>query len=322
MTQLNGSTDEFKKIDLAITRESHYGTVAEPTYSGILSFMRRAYTKALEGVDVAVVGVPFDLAVSNRPGARFGPRAVREASAQLAWGKAWGWGLDPFDTLNVIDWGDCLFDPGRPDQVPDKLYQQFTQLVDSGVATLALGGDHFISYPIVKAYAQKHGALSLIHFDAHCDTWRDESDRIDHGTMFFHAAEQGLVDPERSAQIGIRTHNSESHGYNVFDADTVHRDGVAQIAQRVKHIVGDRPCYITFDIDCLDPSCAPGTGTPVIGGLSSAQALELLRALAGVNVVGMDVVEVSPSYDVGQITSLAAATVALNLLCLFAANKQ
>lgn len=321
MDDLNSGTDEFKQIDLAITRDSHYGTMAEPTYSGILSFMRRAYTKELSDVDVAVVGVPFDLAVTNRPGARFGPRAVREASAQLAWGKAWGWGLDPFDQLNVTDWGDCLFDPGRPEQVPERLYQQFKQLVDNQVATLAIGGDHFISYPIIKAYAQKYGALSLIHFDAHCDTWRDDSGRIDHGTMFFHAAQQGLVDPERSAQIGIRTHNSESHGFNVFDADTVHRVGAREIAANVRAIVGDRPCYITFDIDCLDPSCAPGTGTPVVGGLQSAQALELLRGLAGVNVVGMDVVEVSPSYDVGQITSLAAATMALNLLCLFAAKS-
>ena len=314
--------DEFDNIDLAVTRENHFGTIAEPVYSGVLSFMRRKYTKQLTGVDVAVVGVPFDLSVTNRPGARFGPRAVREASAQLAWGKAWGWGEDPFDSLNVVDWGDCLFDPGYPDQIVHRLEKQFDQLLNEDVATLAIGGDHFISYPILKAYAKKHGPLSLIHFDAHCDTWRDKEGRVDHGTMFYHAAKQGLVDPEHSAQIGIRTHNSESHGFNVFDADQVHALGVEEIIARTREVVGDRPCYITFDIDCLDPSFAPGTGTPVVGGLTTAQALALLRGLKGVNVVGMDLVEVSPSYDVGQITSLAGATIALNLLCLYGANKS
>jgi agmatinase len=314
--------DEFSNIDLAVTRESYYGTIGEPVYSGVLSFMRRKYTKDLANVDVAVVGVPFDLAVTNRPGARFGPRAVREASAQLAWGKAWGWGLDPFDSLSVIDWGDCLFDPGRPEQIPQVLEKQFSTILDKNVATLAIGGDHFVTYPILKAHAKKHGKLSLIHFDAHCDTWRDEEGRIDHGTMFFHAAQQGIVDPQRSAQVGIRTHNSESHGFNVFDADLVRKQGVSETIKNIREVVGDNPCYLTFDIDCLDPSCAPGTGTPVVGGLQTAEALEILRGLAGINIVGMDLVEVSPNYDVGQITSLAGATIALNLLCLYSAAQE
>ncbi len=314
--------DEFSNIDLAVTRDSYYGTIGEPVYSGVLSFMRRKYTKQLANVDVAVVGVPFDLSVTNRPGARFGPRAVREASAQLAWGKAWGWNLDPFDRLSVVDWGDCLFDPGRPDKIPQALEEQFTRILDSNVATLAIGGDHFVTYPILRAHAKKHGKLSLIHFDAHSDTWRDKKGRIDHGTMFFHAAEQGLIDPQHSAQIGIRTHNSETHGFNIFDADMVRKSGVPEIIKRVREVVGDNPCYLTFDIDCLDPSCAPGTGTPVVGGLQTAEALELLRGLSGINLVGMDVVEISPSYDVAQITSLAGATIALNLLCLYAAAQS
>lgn len=314
--------DEFSNIDLAVTRDSYYGTIGEPVYSGVLSFMRRKYTKQLADVDVAVVGVPFDLSVTNRPGARFGPRAVREASAQLAWGKAWGWNLDPFDRLSVVDWGDCLFDPGRPDKIPQALEEQFTRILDSNVATLAIGGDHFVTYPILRAHAKKHGKLSLIHFDAHSDTWRDKKGRIDHGTMFFHAAEQGLIDPQHSAQIGIRTHNSETHGFNIFDADMVRKCGVPEIIKRVREVVGDNPCYLTFDIDCLDPSCAPGTGTPVVGGLQTAEALELLRGLSGINLVGMDVVEISPSYDVAQITSLAGATIALNLLCLYAAAQS
>ncbi len=313
---------EFSNIDLAVTRDSYYGTIAEPVYSGVLSFMRRKYTKDLANVDVAVVGVPFDLSVTNRPGARFGPRSVREASAQLAWGKAWGWGIDPFDELSVVDWGDCLFDPGRPAAIPQALEQQFSHILAQDVATLAIGGDHFVTYPILQAHAKKHGKMSLIHFDAHCDTWRDDSARIDHGTMFFHAAEQGIIDPQSSAQIGIRTHNSETHGFNVFDADLVRKLGVPEIIKRVRAIVADKPCYLTFDIDCLDPSCAPGTGTPVVGGLQTAEALELLRGLSGINLVGMDLVEVSPNYDVAQITSLAGATIALNLLCLFAAAKK
>jgi agmatinase len=317
----NHELNEFSNIDLAVTRDSYYGTIAEPVYSGVLSFMRRKYSKNLASVDVAIVGVPFDLSVTNRPGARFGPRSVREASAQLSWGKAWGWGLDPFDQLSVVDWGDCLFDPGVPANIPQELEQQFSRILDKEVATLAIGGDHFITYPILQAYAKKHGKLSLIHFDAHCDTWRDKTGRIDHGTMFFHAAEQGLIDPQHSAQIGIRTHNSETHGFNIYDADMVRKLGVPEIIARVREVVGDNPCYLTFDIDCLDPSCAPGTGTPVVGGLQTAQALELLRGLAGINLVGMDLVEVSPSYDVGQITSLAGATIAHNLLCLFATAK-
>ncbi|MEH6445504.1 MAG: agmatinase [Oceanospirillaceae bacterium] len=313
--------DEFSNIDLAVTRDNYYGTIGEPVYSGVLSFMRRKYSKDLTGVDVAVVGVPFDLSVTNRPGARFGPRAIREASAQLAWGKAWGWGVDPFDKLSVVDWGDCLFDPGRPAEIPAVLERQFSQILAQDVATLAIGGDHFVTYPILQAHAKKHGKLALIHFDAHCDTWRDDEGRIDHGTMFFHAAQQGIIDPQSSAQIGIRTHNSETHGFNIFDADLVRKLGVPEIIKRVRQVVGDNPCYLTFDIDCLDPSCAPGTGTPVVGGMQTAEALELLRGLAGINIVGMDLVEVSPSYDVGQITSLAGATIALNLLCLFAAAQ-
>src|SRR5207249_5638181 len=186
--------------DHAFTAESPYGTVAEPTYSGALSFMRRRYTRDLKGVDVAVTGVPLDLATSNRPGARFGPAAIRKASAQLAWGLPWPWNFSPFDRLAVVDYGDCYFDSGRPEQIPQAIEAHARTILDTGVFMLSLGGDHFISLPLLRAHARAFGPLALVHFDAHSDTWRDEAGRIDHGTMFFHAVQEGLVDPRRSVQ--------------------------------------------------------------------------------------------------------------------------
>jgi agmatinase len=244
---------------------------------------------------------------------------VREASASLAWERQpVGWDFSPFDELAVVDYGDCDFDAGHPAGVPDEIYDCARQILATDTALLSIGGDHFVSYPLLRAHAEKHGELSLIHFDAHSDTWAEEHQRIDHGTMFYHAAQQGLVSPAHSAQIGLRTHNDSDHGFNIFDAAAVHDLKAVDLAARVKDIVGDRPCYLTFDIDCLDPSFAPGTGTPVVGGLSTHQAMQILQHLRGINLVGMDVVEVAPQYDVGAITSLAAANVALQQLCLFA----
>jgi len=305
--------------DQAMLRDSLRGVTEENTYGGIISFMRRCYSRDLAEADVAVLGIPFDLGTTNRSGTRFGPRSVREASASLAWeGKAFGWGFSPLEELAIVDYGDCDFDAGNPAGVPEEIYQCAKQILATDTALLSIGGDHFVSYPLLRAHAEKHGQLSLIHFDAHSDTWAEGSQRIDHGTMFYHAAQQGLVSPAHSAQIGLRTHNDEDHGFNIFDAPTVHDMSPADLAAEVKGIVGDRPCYLTFDIDCLDPSFAPGTGTPVVGGLSTHQMMQILQHLKGINLLGMDVVEVAPQYDVGDITSLAAATVALQQLCLFA----
>ena len=210
--------DEPSRIDLAFTRVSPYGTHPEPTYSGALSFLRRRYTKDLDGVDLAVVGVPYDLATTNRPGTRLGPRAIRAASASLAWCRPYAWDFDPFERAHVVDFGDVHFDPGRPQEAPGAIRAAFAAIAARGVAALALGGDHFISYPILQALHAVHGTLALIHFDAHSDTWADEDGRIDHGTMFFHAARQGLVDPARSIQVGMRTFNAESQGFHVLDA--------------------------------------------------------------------------------------------------------
>ncbi|MBP6299294.1 MAG: agmatinase [Arenimonas sp.] len=316
------STATPSQTDLAITRSSPYGTQAEPTYSGITSFLRRKYTKDLSGVDVAVVGVPFDVATTGRPGTRFGPRAIRAASSMLAWCQPYAWGFDPLDKLNVIDWGDVFFDSGNIATAPAMITEAFDQFTDANVIPLALGGDHFISYPILQSLAKKHGPLSLIHFDAHCDTWKDDSNRIDHGTMFYQAAKNGIVDPSRSIQLGMRTYNDETHGYQVLDARWLHEQGVAKAVEAIKQRVGNHKCYITFDIDFIDPAYAPGTGTPVVGGFNTHIALELIRGLVGLNIVGMDVVEVSPPYDHSEITALAGASIAQEMLCLVAIGKS
>jgi len=308
-----------KDWDNAFTATDLHGTVeGSPSYAGALSFMRRKYTRDLSGVDVAVTGIPLDLATTNRPGARFGPRAIRAASAGIAWARPWPWDFDPFDRLAVVDYGDCEFDPGQPETITPFIEKHIAKIIGQGVASLVLGGDHFVTYPVLKAYAAEHGPLSLVHFDAHSDTWSEKTRRLDHGTMFYHAVKEGLVDDSRSVQIGLRTTNDEPMGFNILDARWVHEHGPAAVADKVKQIVGSNKVYLTFDIDCLDPAFAPGTGTPVCGGLSSYQALEIIRGLAGINLVGMDIVEVAPAYDVGEVTALAGATLAAELLCLYA----
>lgn len=305
--------------DFAITRDSLYGTTPEPTYAGITSFMRRKYTKDLAGVDVAVTGIPLDTATTNRPGTRFGPRAIRNASTIMAWERPYGMEFDPFDKLAVADVGDCLFDFGRPEKVPDEIEAHAWNIINKGTALLTLGGDHFVAYPLLKAHARKYGApLSLLHFDAHSDTWSDKNDRIDHGTMFYWAAKYGIVDPAKSVQIGLRTTNPDTLGFNVLDAPWVHEHGIDAVIKETRKYLGDRPVYVSFDIDCLDPSFAPGTGTPVCGGLTTHQAMSILRGLKGINIVGMDVVEVAPAYDVGEITALAASHLAMEMLYLYA----
>ena len=313
-----------KKItDHAVVREDLYGTTPEPTYGGALSFCRRKFTKDMTGVDVAVIGIPLDTATTNRPGARFGPRAIRAASSIMAWEKPYGMEFDPFDRLAVVDAGDCFFDHGRPEQTPAEIEAHAFGIIDQGPALLSLGGDHFVSYPLLRAHHRKHGGpLSLLHFDAHSDTWADENDRIDHGTMFWWAAKQGIIDPATSVQIGIRTSNPDTLGFNIIDAPDVHASGIETVVERTREILGDRPVYLTFDIDCLDPSYAPGTGTPVCGGLTTHQAMAILRSLAGINVVGMDVVEVAPAYDVGEITALAGAHLAMEMLYVYACRPS
>lgn len=308
--------------DSAITRSTLTGYSRENTFSGVLSFMRRRYTKDLTGADVAVSGIPLDIATTNRPGARLGPAAIRAATVDLNW-PIYPWGFGPCDRLSIIDYGDCWLDPHLPHTVFDSIVQHARVILASGATMLTLGGDHYITYPLLHAHVEKFGKpLSLIHFDAHCDTWPDEDERsLNHGTMFYKAVKQGLIDPKTSVQIGIRTWNDDFQGLNVLGADWVHANGIAAVADKILGIVGDRPTYLTFDIDCLDPAFAPGTGTPVSGGLSAAQALAILRRLLPVRIVGMDVVEVAPAYDHSEITALAAAQIAADMLCLLGKQR-
>jgi agmatinase len=309
--------DAAKQMDMAFTREDLKGPSYELTFGGATSFLRRKYTKDLTGVDIAVTGVPFDQAVTNRPGTRLGPRAIREASALQAPDAPYGWDFDVLSEFAIADYGDLAFDYGHVSQFPAALTAHIKTILDAGAASVVLGGDHYISFPILKAYAEKYGPISLLQFDAHTDTWQDDDmDRIDHGTMFYKAVKSGIVDPATSVQVGIRTTNEDTMGVNIIDAREVHEKGPQATVAKIKEILGDRACYLTFDIDALDPAFAPGTGTPVWGGLTSAQTSIMLRDLAGINIMGGDVVEVSPPFDTTGATAIAGAHVATEILSL------
>ncbi|NSX55502.1 agmatinase [Parasulfitobacter algicola] len=315
--------DAKTQVDTAITRKGTKGLAFENTFGGVTSFLRRTYTKDLTDVDIAVTGVPFDQAVTNRPGTRLGPRAIREASSLQPYDPPYGWGFDPLSDFSVVDYGDLAFDYARISDFPAALTTHVKTILDADAGSLVLGGDHYISFPILRAYADRYGPLSLLQFDAHSDTWRDDDmDRIDHGTMFYKAVKEGLIDPARSVQVGIRTTNDDTLGVNIIDAREVHESGPVATAQKIKNILGDHQTYLTFDIDCLDPAFAPGTGTPVWGGLSSGQVAIILRDLAGIHVVGGDVVEVSPPFDTTGATAIAGAHIATEIMCLMLWNKR
>ncbi|WP_159650986.1 agmatinase [Vibrio atypicus] len=294
-------------------------------YSNSMSFMRRPYLRnpVSSDADLVVLGVPLDMATSGRPGARMGPDAIRRASVNLAWeGNKFPWNFNVFDRAKVIDAGDLVFDCGDAEDFTYRLEAATSEILKSGKTMLALGGDHFITLPILRAYAKHHGEMALIHFDAHTDTYANGSS-YDHGTMFYHAPNEGLISPKHSVQIGIRTeYDQQDHGFNVINAMEANDLSAEDIVARVRDIIGNKPVYVTFDIDCLDPAFAPGTGTPVCGGLNSDKVLKILRGLAGVNIVGMDVVEVSPPYDHSDLTALAGATVALELMYAWAFNRE
>jgi agmatinase len=274
--------DAKTQVDTAFTRKGLRGYAFENAFGGATSFLRRTYTKDLKGVDLAITGVPFDQAVTHRTGTRFGPRAIREASSLQPYDPPYGWPTNPLDEMNVIDYGDCAFDYAKVSDFPETLTAHIRTILAAGAGTITLGGDHYITFPILKAYAEKFGPLGVIHFDAHSDLWPDDDlSRIDHGTMLYKAVKTGIVDPKRSVQIGIRTTTEDYLGVHVIDAREVHEKGCAAAVAKARDIVGDKATYVTFDIDALDPAYAPGTGTPVWGGLHSWQAAAMLRDLAG-----------------------------------------
>ncbi|MGZ8389079.1 MAG: agmatinase [Rhodoplanes sp.] len=270
---------------------------------------------------ICIAGIPLDIGVTNRSGARFGPSAIRQASRMLLDGDHPVHWVDP-RRLKLADIGDLAIALG---DIPKSLaaIEQQASRIDHLVA---LGGEHGISLPLLRALAKKRGLPALIHFDAHVDTWPENFGQIyAHGSVFYHAIEEGLIEPRRTVQIGIRSPVARSiydwtlaRGVTIISAQEVHEAGPADIAQRIRAVVGDAPVYLSFDIDALDPAFAPGTGTPEIGGLASWQAQAIIRRLTGLNFVGMDVVEVSPAYDTAEITALAGATMAWEYLCLLA----
>jgi len=314
------STDATPPTDNAVFGPLMGGS-PEATFGGVLSFMRRRYSRDLAGVDAAVWGIPFDQSVTNRPGCRFGPSAIRRASAIFDGDPQYPFGFDPFATLAVVDYGDAGFDYAQPMHFADAIAAQAGTILDAGTHLFSLGGDHFVTYPLLRAHAAKYGPLALVQFDAHQDTWPDHGG-ISHGGFVARAVREGLIDPARSIQVGIRTVAPEDCGIAIVPGHALDTLGIAGVIARIRETVGAAPAYMTFDIDCLDPAFAPGTGTPVAGGLTSREALAILRGLGSIDFVGGDVVEVSPPYDHADITAIAGATVALYYLGLLAERRR
>jgi agmatinase len=290
-------------------------------YQGLQTFMRLPSQRDLTDVDIAVYGLPLDIATSNRPGARFGPRAIREQSLLL------GVYSDPFpphqealrDRMRMIDYGDLAFEIGYIEDMLEVASHHVGRMVDSGVQTLGLGGDHLGAYPAIKEHARRHGPLSLIHFDAHSDD--NCYGKLNHGSMFWYACEENLIDPTRSIQVGIR-HTLPEHDFNVIHGHEVIDMKGTEIAERIRAVVGDNPCYISLDVDGMDPAFTPGTGTPVPGGMTSMQQRQALWGLKGLNVVGADVVEVAPPYDPTGQTANIAAGCAIDLMHVLAEARR
>ena len=296
------------------------GEITANSFSGLSTFFRRHHGTDFENADVVVYGLPYDLGVSNRPGSRYGPRAIREATLQLAWGEVWPWGFDPFDRLAVLDAGDIEYTYGEQDAFAQAALSRAKAVAEAGAIPFSLGGDHSVTYSSLNGVSAVTGPVALLQFDAHTDT--SKGPEVQHGTMFRHAADAGTIIADKSLQIGIRTAYLTDDDYLRLHAPDVMASEAADTAHSIVERVGDMPCYLTFDIDCLDPAFAPGTGTPIPGGLSTLKVLDLFRALGDLakdqrlNIVAMDIVEVAPDYDHAQITSLAAAQVAHELLCL------
>jgi len=309
---------DYNDSDQAFLKQQIKGTKHEMTYAGALSFLRRKYSREVDGVRLVVSGSYFDGAVTNRPGTRFGPRAIRAASTELASLDAFPFGFNPFDTLAMVDYGDCALDPHNPQSIPDAITNHARSILAHGCKMLTFGGDHFVALPLIRAHAEKHGPVALVQFDAHSDTWEDGGSHLNHGSMFLQGLNEGVIDPSRSIQVGLRSWNDSAHGIEILTSPWVHRNGIPATLEAIMERVGDHPAYISFDIDCLDPAFAPGTGTPVPGGLATWQALELVRGLTPLNMIGMDLVEVSPAYDHADITAMAAANIAHDWICVMA----
>jgi agmatinase len=301
-----------------------------PRYAGAGSFARLPEIDRVPDYDVAILGVPFDNGTSYRPGARFGPMAVRQASRHLRPGHHVELGSTPFGEIQVVDAGDVPVTPFSIDEAMAQIAGQAGDLVTGGRKVIAIGGDHTVALPMLRSVVLEHGPVALVHFDAHLDTWDTYFNApTTHGTIFRRAFEENLLVEDHSVHIGIRgpiygqadLADDKRFGFRTIrasDLDTIGADGaIDAITSRV----GDLPVYLSLDIDVLDPAFAPGTGTPEAGGLSNRELLRVLRGLTGVNLIGGDVVEVAPAYDHAEITAIAAATVIFDLITLFSLRR-
>jgi agmatinase len=296
-----------------------------PRFAGVRTFMRAPHVTELAGVDAAVYGIPFDTATSYRTGPRFGPEAIRSASALI---RPYHpvLGVDVVESLSIVDYGDVPVSPGDIERTYGQVEEALTPIVEAEVFPLALGGDHSITLAELRVLARRHGALALVQLDAHGDTWESYfGQRYFHGTTFKRAAEEGVVDANASVQAGMRgsvyragdIEAARELGFTVLQSEQLRALGPQRYGELVGERIGQRPVFLSFDVDFLDPAFAPGTGTPEVAGFSTAEAVALLRALRGVRLAGCDVVEVAPQYDgPGQQTALAAANIAWELLAL------
>jgi len=291
--------------------------------------MRRPVTRELAGVEVAVVGVPYDSGTSYRSGTRFGPRKIREASL-LLWGYNNALGIEPTKAINVVDYGDVDVIPPSITDTMQNIEAEVGAILEAGASVITLGGDHSISLPLLRAHAKRFGPLSVVHFDSHPDTWDTEfgGRKYSHGTPFRRALEEKLIKPEGYVQVGIRGSTSgptdwqdaRDMGVRVITMDEAAQMGVPAVINTVRELANG-PTYVSLDIDAADPAFAPGTGTPEVGGFTSHQLLQLVRGLNGLDLVGFDLVEVSPPYDHGDITAILAANLAFEFLSLAALKR-
>jgi agmatinase/guanidinopropionase len=307
-----------------------YGSTLQP-FAGITTFMRQPASRDLRAGDIAILGVPFDSATSYRSGTRFGPRKIREMSAML-WGSNQVLRISPLEHLRVVDYGDVDVVPVDIQVTFERITETVKTILGVSAQLITLGGDHSIALPLLRAYHSKFGKIAVVHFDSHGDMWDYDFEgfKYSHGTPFRRAVEENLIDTDAYIQIGIRGSTSDLDDYvmatnlgaRIIPIGEAMKIGTHQIVATIQQTVGNRPVYVSFDIDSVDPAYAPGTGTPEVGGFTSFQALEMVRGLNGLNLIGFDLVEVNPSYDHGDITSLLAANLIFEFLSLFALTRQ
>jgi agmatinase len=313
-----------------LTRYEPADSFETPRFSGVRTFMRLPNTQDLENADVAIVGAPFDTGATFRAGARFGPEGIRSVSHLLRRYNP-SLGVVIFDHLSVIDYGDVPVVPGFIEASYAKISEGLEPIHRAGVVPIVLGGDHSIALPELRAAAAVHGPLALVQFDSHPDTWDSYfGQKHTHGTPFRRAVEEGLLDTSRAIQVGMRGsiydegdwNDAREMGFDLVPTDEVRKLGIPAMIDRIRERVGDAKTYVSFDVDFVDPAFAPGTGTPEIGGFTSREAQEFVRGLAGLDIIGCDVVEVYPAYDPAGITALLAANVAHEFLSLIALRRK